>query len=121
MEWITTDSRIRCGHDGKIQNKPSQEWFRIGQDPGKDQGDWPFVLRRTDPEGREINACPNYGVNIKPCRKTLQVAKGYSEWITIEDKPLVLSHLDGLTDGTPPGTVHYQVRDPAQTFVRADK
>ena len=118
MEWITTDSVVKCGHDGKIQNKPSQQWFRIAQSGGSGG---PFVLRATDPEGREINSCPNYGINIKPCRKTLKVAKGYSEWITIEGKPVVLSHLDGLTDGTPPGTVHYQVRDPKQTFVRADK
>jgi hypothetical protein len=121
MEWITTDSVIKCGHDGKIQNKQSQEWFRIGQEPGKDHDKWPYVLREADPEGRDINACPNYGVNVKPCRKTLKVAKGYSEWITIEGKPVVLSHLDGLTDGTVPGTVHYQVREPKQTFVRADK
>jgi len=112
MEWITIASVVRCGHDGKIQNKPSQEWLRISDKP---------VLRDDDPQGREINACPNYGVNVKPCRKTLKVAKGYSEWITIEGKAVVLSHLDGLTDGTVPGTVHYQVRDPKQTYVRADK
>jgi hypothetical protein len=119
MEWITTASVIKCGHDGRIANKPTQDWLRIAQDPG--DGDPPLVLRATDPEGRDINACPNYGVNVKPCRKTLKVAKGYSEWITIEGRPVVLSHLDGLTDGTVPGTVHYQVRDPKQTFVRADK
>lgn len=112
MEWITIESVVRCGHDGKIKNEPSQEWLRITEKP---------VLRADDPQDREINACPNYGVNVKPCRTTLEVAKGYSEWITIEGRPVVLSHLDGLTDGTVPGTVHYKVRDPKQTFVRADK
>lgn len=119
MEWITTESVIKCGHDGRVANLPTQDWLRIAQEPG--DGDAPLVLRATDPEGRDINACPNYGVNVKPCRKALKVAKGYSEWITVEGRPVVLSHLDGLTDGTVPGTVHYQVRDPRQTFVRADK
>lgn len=122
MEWITKDSVIKCGHDGQIQNKPAQQWVRIAQRPeGQDRDERPLVLIDNDPEGREITACPNFGPTMKPCAKTLKVATGYSEWIKIDDRRVVLSHLDGLTDGTVPGTVHYNVRDPKQTFVRADK
>lgn len=121
MDWITIESVIKCGHDGKIRNEPSQEWVRIGQRPDDDADQRPLVLVDSDPQGREIVACPNFGANIKPCKKTLRVAKGYSEWIRIDGQRVVLSHLDGLTDGTPPGTVHYDVRDPKQTFVRADR
>jgi hypothetical protein len=32
-----------------------------------------------------------------------------------------MSNLDGLTDGTVPGTVHYTVRHPGQTFVEVDQ
>ena len=52
--------------------------------------------------------------------QTLVVAVGYSTWIRIGGKRVVLSNLDGLTDGTVPGTVHYQVRDPWQSYTRAD-
>ncbi len=74
----------------------------------------------TDPEGLSIVACPNYGPTIKPCAKTLKVATGYSGYIKIDGHATVLDNLDGLTDGTPPGLVHYKVRDPKQTYVRAD-
>ena len=32
-----------------------------------------------------------------------------------------LDSVRGLTDGTPPGTVHYQVRSPGQDWVRGDQ
>ena len=38
---------------------------------------------------------------------------GYSAWLRVDGHRVVLSTLDGLTDGTPPGTVHYTVRYPA--------
>jgi hypothetical protein len=58
---------------------------------------------------------------MKPCAKTLVVKQGYSTWVMIDNRHIVLSHLDGLTDGTVPGTVHYQVRDPGQQFVEVDR
>ena len=111
MEWIDLESVIKCDHDGRVANQASQQWVTIGRVP---------VLVATDPEGRGIVACPNYGPTIKPCAKTLKVAVGYSERVKIDGHAVVLSHLDGLTDGTPPGFVHYKVRDPKQTHVRAD-
>jgi hypothetical protein len=111
MEWIHRNSVIRCDHDGRVTNLPSQEWVTIAGIP---------VLVEADPEGRAIVACPNYGPTVKPCGKTLTVTTGYSERFRIGGKAVVLSHLDGLTDGTPPGLVHQKVRDPRQLFVRAD-
>ncbi|WP_027345346.1 hypothetical protein [Hamadaea tsunoensis] len=111
MEWIHRDSVIKCDHDGRVVNQPSQQWVTISGVP---------VLVDSDPEGRSIAACPNYGPTIKPCAKTLKVAVGYSGPFTIGGKGVVLSNLDGFTDGTPPGLVHYKVRDPEQIFVRAD-
>jgi hypothetical protein len=57
---------------------------------------------------------------MKPCVLTLKVREGYSTWIRIDGNAIVLDSLDGLTDGTVPGTVHYRVRDPWQSFVEAD-
>jgi len=112
MEFITSRAVIRCGHDGRVENQPSQTWVTVSGVP---------VLVDNDPEGRRIVACPNYGPTMKPCAKTLRVAVGYSQWIRIGGQSVVLSHLDGLTDGTVPGTVHYTVRDPGQSLVRADR
>jgi hypothetical protein len=111
MELITSQAVIRCGHDGRVENQPSQTWVTVAGVP---------VLVDDDPEGRRIIACPNYGPTMKPCAKTLTVAVGYSGWISVGGRRVVLSNLDGLTDGTVPGTVHYTVRDPGQLHVRAD-
>lgn len=110
MEWITLDSVVKCGHRGKLVLEARQEWVRIGVP----------VLVDDDPEGREINGCPNSGPNIKRCGRSLRVKTGYSEWIRVDERAVVLSHLDGFTDGTPPGAVHYNVTDPRQDLVRAD-
>lgn len=110
MRWVTTKASIKCGHDGTVANVPSQRWVRIDTYP---------VLVADDPQGRHIAACPNIGPTMKPCTATLRVAKGYSGFVRIDGHAVVLSNLDGLTDGTLPGTVHYTVRDPGDDFVDA--
>jgi len=112
MDWVTEQASVRCGHDGRITNQASQRWLTVGSVP---------VLVDNDPESRGITGCPNVGPTVKPCTTTLKVATGYSEWLRVDGHRVVLSNLDGLTDGTVPGTVHYQVRDPAQRLVRADR
>ena len=44
------------------------------------------ILIETNPEGRRISWCPNYGVLIKPCVTTLEVKEGYSDLLRIDDK-----------------------------------
>jgi hypothetical protein len=78
------------------------------------------ALVDNDPEGRTVTGCPNIGPTMKPCTTTLAVAAGYSTWVRIDNRSVVLSTLDGLTDGTVPGTVHYTVRDPGQAYVAVD-
>lgn len=112
MRWLTADAVIRCGHDGRVATRPSQGWVTVAEVP---------VLVDDDPEGRQITACPNVGPTMKPCATTLRVDRGYSPWIRVDAHRVVLDHLDGLTDGTVPGTVHYVVRQPGQAFVGADR
>jgi hypothetical protein len=111
MLVILERSKIVCGHDGVVRNLRSQAWLRVSGSA---------VLVDDDPENRKIVGCPNIGPTVKPCTTTLKVAKGYSTWIRAGGDRVVLAHLDGLTDGTVPGTVHYKVRDAAQSYVRAD-
>ncbi len=110
MRIITREAVLRCGHDGRVQNRPSQQWVMVGRSP---------VLVDNDPEGRDISMCPNIGINIKPCTHALKVARGYSTFVTIGGRSVCLDSVEGFTDGTPPGAVKYTVRDPGQGWVGA--
>jgi hypothetical protein len=112
VKWLTVAADIRCDHDGRVANAPSQHWVSIA---GR------TVLIADDPVGKPVAACPNIGATMKPCLRTLRVAAGYSSWIRIGARPVVLDSLDGLTDGTLPGTVHYAVRHTHQHFVEGDR
>lgn len=112
MWWVTEAARIQCGHDGWVRNHAQQQWVTIGGTP---------VLVDSDPEGRPVLGCPNVGATIKPCSTTLRVITGYSPWLTIDGHRIVMSNLDGITDGTVPGTVHYTVRNAGQALVEADQ
>ena len=108
MRWLTTDADIRCGHGGRVRNVARQRWVSVRGAP---------VLVDDDPERRTISACPNYGTTVKPCTRTREVVKGYSTLVRIDGAPIVLATLDGLTNGSPPGAVHYGVVEPGQRFV----
>lgn len=112
MDWLTEDARLACDHGGRITNKPSQALVRIA---GR------RVLVATDPEGRSINGCPNANImmGMRPCKTTLEVKTGYSNFIKIGGHRVCLSNVQGLTDGTLPGTVNYSVLSPGQTDVAA--
>jgi hypothetical protein len=107
---LVAEGVLRCGHDGKVTNVPSQTWVRVAGSP---------VLVEPDPQGRSIARCPNVGVNIKPCTTTLVVRRGYSTFVRVGGRPVCLESVVGYTDGTPPGLVEYTVRDPGQGFVEA--
>jgi hypothetical protein len=112
MKVITEDALMVCQHElGKVGLQPSQNWVTI---------DGRKVLVEADPEGRPISSCPNVGATIKPCQTTLKVEKGYSEFIRVDGHRLCLDSIDGRTDGTPPGIVHYKVNQPGQNFIEAN-
>jgi hypothetical protein len=109
MKFLVEKSSLKCLHMGAVRNQASQKWVTIAKSA---------VLVATDPEGRDIDHCPNRGPEgIKPCGKTLKVHQGYSTFIRISKHAVCIDNLWGLTDGTPPGVVKYNVIDPAQTFV----
>jgi hypothetical protein len=110
MEWLTEDAVLVCNHEtGLVGIKAKhQSWVTI---EGR------RVLVRNDPVGCPIVGCPNSGPTIKPCTKTERVEKGYSDLVRIGGRPVCLDTVTGLTDGTPPLTVHYHVRTPGQGLV----
>lgn len=112
MRWLTEDALLLCKHVlGKVSLAASQGWVSI---EGRK------VLVQNDPEGRSISGCPNVGATIKPCTNTLPVETGYSTFLRIDGKPVCLDTVEGLTDGTPPGVVKYDVKNPGQTLVAGD-
>ena len=108
MLVLTEDAKLFCKHGpGKVSIRGTQDVVTI---EGRK------VLVEIDPEGRSISGCPST-VPFKPCLTTLVVQKGYSEFIRVENRRLCLDTVTGYTDGTPPGVVMYEVRDPGQRFV----
>jgi hypothetical protein len=109
VRWLTEDAVIVCTHElGNVKVQTSQSLVTVG---GR------IALVQADPEGRAISGCPNIGATIRPCQHTLKVRTGYSTFVRVQGRPVVLDNLDGLTDGTPPGIVHYKVRAPGQQLV----
>lgn len=110
MRWLTEDAKLVCMHElGRVKIAATQTFVTIENRR---------VLVETDPAGKRIAGCPNYGPTIKPCTATLKVQKGYSQWLRIGGKRVCLDAVTGLTDGTLPGTVKYEVRHPGQEFVK---
>jgi hypothetical protein len=109
MKLLTEETVVVCKHElGIAINRPTQNIVTIEKQR---------VLVDNNPEATIITRCPNVGATIKPCTLTLKVLQGYSDWIRIDSKAVCLDTVTGLTDGTPPGTVEYLVRDPGQQFV----
>ena len=111
MLVLTLDALLSCDHAlGLVRMSARQDFVRVGGRP---------MLIEGDPVSRPIVGCPNIGVGIKPCTSTL-AAEGHSTLVRIAGRGICLDRLVGVTDGTPPATVKYRVRDPGQHFVSAD-
>ena len=109
MLLLTEDAEIKCKHGGELQLEPAQDLVHIN---GR------RVLIEPDPENREINGCPNTNLtNIRPCKKTEEVRKGYSAFVRVLGKPVCLDNVEGFTNGTPPRSQEYVVRETGQEFV----
>jgi hypothetical protein len=109
MYILTEDAVLTCKHElGIVGIVGTQNLVTVA---GRK------VLVEKDPVGRPIAGCPNVGATIKPCLLTLEVQAGYSNWIRIDGRRICLDTVTGLTDGTPPGVVKYQVRAPGQNLV----
>jgi hypothetical protein len=111
MFLLTEDAVLMCGHPpGTVDIRATQSLVTI---EGRK------VLVEKDPESRPIRGCPNTNplAGIKPCLNTLPVQQGYSALLRIDGRRVCLDTVTGLTDGTPPGTVIYNVHDPGQKLV----
>lgn len=109
MLVVTDSALVNCAHVmGIVSLVPGQSLLYIGGRP---------ALVQTQPIGRPIAGCPNVGMTIKPCTSVVNVTGGWSDLAFVDGRPLCLDTLTGLTDGTPPGTVKYTVKNAGQGFV----
>jgi uncharacterized Zn-binding protein involved in type VI secretion len=109
MKILTETAVMCCDHQaGLVAIAASQSLVRING---------LRVLVKGDPVGKGIAGCPNMGPTIKPCTTTTSVTAGYSSFVKIDGRTVCLDTIEGLTDGTPPGTVKYSVRAPGQKLV----
>lgn len=101
---------LSCDHNGTglVHNRPSQDLVRIS---GR------RLLVESDPVLSPITSCDNIGIGMKPCTSTLNVQQGYSDLLRVDGHRACLDTVTGLTDGSPPGTVHYRVRRAGQDYV----
>ena len=109
MNLLTEDAGLICPHQGKVNVQPSQSLVTINARK---------VLVETDPAGKGIDGCINVGPGIRPCLLTLNVREGYSELLRVQGHRVCLDTVSGFTDGTPPGSVLYSVKDPGQDLVK---
>lgn len=110
MLLLTEDAVLTCKHElGRVAVVATQQWVSV---EGR------HLLVEGDPEGRPIAGCPNIGATIKPCLLTLKVVDGYSDWIRVDGRRVCRETVTGLTDGTPPGVVKYEVKSAGQWLVR---
>ena len=113
MKILTRRAVLNCDHvTGIVQMVASQSFVRIKGSP---------VLVKNDPENRPITGCPIVGPGVFPCLTTLKAQQGYSHFVRINGKRVCTNTIEGLTNGTPPGTVKYKVTSPGQTLVSTNK
>jgi hypothetical protein len=112
MKILTEKALLVCEHElGHVQNRPSQDFVRIGGQR---------ILVEDDPKGRSISGCPLPPPPVPggpPCRHTLTVDAGYSGLLTVHGHRICLDTVTGLTDGMTAGTIKYKVRNPGQTLL----
>jgi hypothetical protein len=110
MKVLTQDALLLCKHGlGVVALAASQSWVTV---TGR------AVLVKPDPERKPIAGCPVGPPIAKPCTTTMAVDRGYSDFVRIDGKAVCLDTVTGFTDFlSPPRSVMYDVKNPAQVFV----
>lgn len=82
------------------------------------EGDGPLTV--DDIANADIVGCPNAGIAVRPCLHALPPTTGVAEHSSADGEAYLLSTVSGITDGMPPGTVHYRVRTPVMVSLGDD-
>ena len=119
---VTKDSDLRCIHGGRVDTSGAPErHVRI---------DGHSIVCGQDPVGLPIGSlskalpiCPTPQTNsTKPCKNTVSVVSGQSDFVFVDGDPVSFEGLKGHTDGLAPAPgIPYAVDDTHQAFVQIEE
>jgi hypothetical protein len=109
---LTTASTLQCVHGGTVTATASSSALTVGGSP---------VLVQADLATATITNCPNTNASAGqvPCVAITSVATGASTTLTVAGQPAMLATASGLTNGSPPLPVMWQVVSAGQTLLSA--
>jgi hypothetical protein len=95
---ITEASIVTCIHQAPIQLRASQHKLTV---------DGHAVILQRDLLGAVVDQCPNTAG--APCTKIISIGSGISTDLVVDGEPAMLETAIGLTDGSPPAPIMWQV------------
>jgi hypothetical protein len=109
---LTTDSTLKCVHGGSLVVQASVPVLTAGG---------PAVLVRADLLAAAISNCTNTNAAAgqTPCLKVTAILTGISTTLTAGGLEVMLETAQGLTNGTPPLPVMWQVSSAGQSVLEA--
>ncbi len=110
---LTEGSSLVCAHQGKVTLTASQSALTV---------DGKKVIVQSDLMGAPISGCANVTnpvTGTKQCMTVTSVMAGMATKLTAGGKPVMLDSAQGMTDGSGPGPVMWQVQTAGQTKLTA--
>ena len=109
--FVLKKSDLCCDHQAGIVRRPAKQGFVFVENS--------LVMTNPSFHYANIDGCPVVQPSPQArCKHRMPNGphKGPSHFVFIENKRVILSHLDGFTDGLG-GQTHYQCRDPRHHLV----
>lgn len=109
---LTAASTLQCIHKGTLVVQASQQALTVDGQP---------VLVQADLLAATVAGCTNNNpaAGQAPCLAVTAVSAGLSSTLSVGHQPVVLETAQGLTNGTPPAPVMWQVASAGQTKLGA--
>ncbi|MFE5587286.1 hypothetical protein [Kitasatospora sp. NPDC056531] len=109
---LTTASVLQCIHGGQLTVPSNDTALTVDGQP---------VLLQSDLATATVVGCANTNAAAgqTPCLMVTAVLAGLSTKLTVRGQPVLLETAQGLTNGTPPAPVMWQVASAGQTKLTA--
>jgi hypothetical protein len=96
-KYLNHNATLQCTHGGQVMMiPPPMRSLYIVESP---------VVTDVDLYEAMIIGCPQIGPGIKPCLKIIEILMGEAIQIEVDGETPILSSLEAMTDGVPPGMV----------------
>jgi hypothetical protein len=100
-------------HGGTVQLRASQQRLKV---------DGQAVLVQGDLMGATVSGCPNNNpaAGQTPCLSITAIIGGIATTLAVNGQPVLLETAKGLTNGTPPAPVLWEVKAAGHTKLAAE-